>query len=216
MRPYLLYVSSKAGHCEAQLNPDRNFDIAFNDWTKNKVAPKFVEHPFSVDKFKFRHIGEDLIALCSQYQVCAFFDDDVRVSTHQLNDLFRIGHLLQFNIWQATLDEKSHTYWKHHRTRPRSYIRPTNCVDLMMPFFSKSAFEKCARSFLYNYSGFGLEILWDNWLQNRGIMLFDCISVTHTRGLVGGSRRMPNGLTSDQEVDPTLAKARLTKPKEVW
>lgn len=201
MRDYLLYMSCPKGQCQTELfGPNRLFDVAINDYTESNTNPEEAEYKFSKDEWKFRHIHDDLSKIVFNYKAVALFDDDIIISTENLNKLFVLGDTSNFNIWMPALTKESHSSWAHIYQRPGSLFRETNTVELMMPFFSKSALEKCWDSFALNYSAWGLEIAWFHLLK-KGLIIVDSIPAYHTRPMRGHTRVMPNGKTPLQEAD---------------
>lgn len=215
MRDYLLYMLSAKGVCEAELfGESRLFDVIINDHTGSHTYPEEAEYKFSVNKWKFRHVNEDLQNITLQYKACAFFDDDIKVSTEDLNRLFVIGDNLKLNIWQPALTDDSFIYWQHLRQREDSFVRNTNTVDLLATFFSKDALKICMDSFSFNYSGWGLEIVWFDLLQpNPKHAVIDAVPVKHTRPIAGDTRIMPNGKTPTNECNDMLRSLKLWHPK---
>lgn len=215
MRDYLLYVLSSKGKSEAELfGENRLYDVAINDHTESHTYPEEAEYKFSVNKWKFKHVNEDLQDLILKYKACAFFDDDVKVSTNDLNRLFLIGDCLNLNIWHPSLTADSYIYWQHLKQQPDSLIRPTNTVDLMAPIFSREALKICMDSFSFNYSGWGLEIVWFHLMQpNPKHATIDAVPVIHTRPVRGGARIMPNGKTPTEECNEMLHALKLKHPK---
>ena len=217
MRKFLLYMSCPKGQCEAELfGTNRNFDVAINDFTESNTNPEEAEYKFSTDQWKYRHIYNDLSNIVFNYEACAMFDDDVKVSTDELNKLFEIGIEHQFNIWQAALTQDSYSSWKHLYQIPNSEMRMTNTMEIMMPFFSKSALQKCWESFNINYSAWGLDIVWAYLLNTEKLAVIDAIPVKHVRPMRGYSRIMPNGKTPGEECSMVLQHYGIKSPPTVY
>ncbi len=217
MRDFLLYVACPKGECKAELfGSNRLYDVAINDYTENNIYPEEAEYKFSINEYKYRHIKKDLADIVFNYKVCAFFDDDVEVSTEDLNKLFTLGYSSNFNIWQASLTKDSYSSWGHLYVKDNSDVREINQIELMMPFFSKSALEICWDTFDISYGGWGIEIVWISRLKNEKIMAVDSIPVKHMRPICSSGRVMPNGLLIWQECENTLNYYGVKLPKIVY
>jgi hypothetical protein len=195
-------MSCDKGQCDAEMfGPNRMFDVAINDYTGSNVNPSQAEYKFSIDEWKYRHIYKDLANIVFNYKAVAIFDDDVRVTTDQLNRLFMVGDSLKFDIWQAALTKESYSSWGHLYQKPNSVLRNTNTMEIMMPIFSKEALTKCWDSFNINYSAWGLDVAWKHLLSEKKLMVIDSIPVTHTRPMRGHARIMPNGKTPMEDAE---------------
>ncbi len=201
MRDFLLYVSCSKGLCQVELfGNNRIYDVAINDYTLQNSNPEEAEYKFSVDEWKFRHIHKDLKDIVFKYKAIAIFDDDMLMSTDDLNSLFTIGETEKLNLWQASLTHDSANPWKHLYNIPNVYMLKTNSIELMMPIFSNEALKTCFDSFIINYSAWGLNIAWTHLLKEEKIMVIHSIKAKHTRPLTRG-RIMPNGLTPEQDAE---------------
>ena len=213
MRDFLLYLACSKGACETELfGSDRIYDVAINDYTEIGINPKEAEYQYSVDVPKYRHVKKDLSNMVFNYKACAFFDDDLRVKTADLNKLFTAGAALELNLWQAALTKDSYASWQHLYQKQASYVRKTNFVEIMMPFFSRSALEICWESFGLNYSAWGLDFAWSHLLKNEGLAVIDCFPVTHIRPIKPHNETLPNGLTPRQEADLVFKHYGLNPP----
>lgn len=202
MRDFLFYISCSKGNCESEIfGKNRNFDVAINDYTESNINPSEAEYKFSNDEWKYKHIYHRLSDIVFNYKACAIFDDDIKISTNDINKLFELGALNNFNIWQAALTHNSHSSWGHLYQKVNSYIRHTNTIEIMMPFFSNSALHKCWDSFNINYCAWGLDVAWNHILNNEKIMVIDSIPAYHVRPMRGHLRTMPSGLTPMQEAE---------------
>lgn len=216
MRDFLLYISCAKGQCDTEfLGENRIFDVAINDYTESNTNPEQVEYKFSQDQWKFKHIYHNLSNIVFNYKAVGIFDDDVKISTNDLNRLFEIGDKNNWNLWMAALTKDSYSSWAHIYQKPNVPFRETNTMELMMPIFSKSALEKCWDSFDINYSAWGLDLAWFHILKNK-IMIVDSIPANHTRPMRGHTRVMPSGLTPLQEADLVFKKYGIAKNYQTY
>jgi hypothetical protein len=210
-------MSCPKGKCEAELfGSNRIYDVAINDYTGSNINPEEAEYKFSIDEWKYRHLKKDLSNIVFNYKACAFFDDDVCISAEDINKLFLLGESLNLNIWQASLTKDSYSSWQHLYVRENSHVRLTNEIELMMPFFSKSALQICFDTFDANYCAWGIECVWGVRLNYDKICVVDSIPVKHVRPICSGSRIMPNGMTPHQEAHMVFAKYGISKPTNIY
>jgi hypothetical protein len=217
MRDFLFYISCAKGNCEAELfGINRIYDVIINDYTESNINPEQAEYKLSKDEWKYRQIKHDLKDIVFNYKSIAIFDDDVKITTEDINKLFMIGYSLDFNIWQASLTKDSHSPWKHLYKKDNNYFRNTNTIEIMMPFFNKSALQKCWESFDINYCAWGLDVAWNHILKNEKIIVIDAISAAHIRPMIGHTRIMPSGKTPMQEAELVFNYYNIQKPKTIY
>ena len=137
----------------------------------------------------------------------ALFDDDLEISTRDLNRLFRIGEACGLALWQAALSSRGYWTWRHLLQRADSIARIVPMVEIMMPVFSAEALRTCWPTFLENYSAWGLDsALWPSLLAGKPLAVVDAVTVRHNRPVRSASRVLPSGLTSQQELHLLLHK----------
>jgi len=217
MRDYLFYTSCSKGICESELfGPERLYDVVINDYTGSNTNPQEAEYKLSYDEWKYKQIYNRLKDVAFNYKAIAIFDDDIKVSTDDINKLFVLGDTSQFNIWQAALTKDSYSSWQHHYQKPNSHVRLTNTMEIMMPFFSQSALKTCWESFNLNYCAWGLDVAWTHLLKGQNIMVVDSIPVTHTRPMRGHTRIMPSGLPPYLEAEIVFKHYGIRPPKDIF
>lgn len=217
MRDFLFYISCPKGQCSAELfGENRIYDVAINDYTESNSNPNDAEYKFSTNQWKYKHIYHDLADIVFNYKAIAIFDDDVKITTSQINNLFNVGLSLDLNIWQAALTHDSYSAWKHFYQKSDSYIRNTNTMEVMMPFFNKDALIKCWESFDINYCAWGLDVAWSHILKNEKIAVIDAIPVSHIRPMRGHTRIMPSGLTPSAEAEIVFKYYNIRPPTLIY
>ncbi len=215
-RPYLLYVACAKGKTEIELfGEGRQFDVAINDYTGNHETPAEAEYRFSQDQWKFQHVHalaslpSSLSPFLGDYRAVALFDDDIRVSTADLNRLFAVGDVFKLRLWQPALGEGSRATWPVTRRADGSLIRMTDFVEIMCPIFSREGLRTCLPTFTENVSGWSLDtVLWRGLLNRRGMAIVDAVPVGHYRPIGNGGRRLANGKTPLEEGQELIAKYR--------
>lgn len=207
-RSYLVWVS--ANHCK--MTPKlhtapRWYDIAihdYGDWTdedvrKNCEAEYYLPSPYTE---KFRTAANVLPALPS-YSYYAFLDDDLDIDTATLNRLFVVGDSLDLDLYQPALSLDS--YCSHNHLRQGALggpvpVRPVPFVEIMCPFFSAKALQRCLPTFDLNHSGWGLDCyVWPKLVETPFVI--DNLPIKHLRAPARRTRLAVNGLTPYQECE---------------
>ncbi len=156
---------------------------------------------------------KDNIKLISNYDFIMLPDDDLLITTSKLNKLFN-----QLNIDKPALSQPSlsyESYYSHFLTLkfPGLYARETSFVEIMTPIFHIEALYSLLWTFSLNSSGWGLEPLWFKIINSTKffkctskLIIYDNISITHTRKVGGQNRGARNN-----EKDPDFEINQLLK-----
>jgi hypothetical protein len=213
VRDCLVYLPSNRGKIAADLwAPDRDFDVAINDYTG--TAPPCqggAEHAFAVKGHKWPVIAT-MPELFGRYEAVCFLDDDIEICADDLSRLFRIGRVLELDLWQAALTRDSIGTHPPLFQRDGSYVRRVPVVEIMMPVFSRAALAMCQASFCESESGYGLDFLWPRLLGDRGLAVIDCVAARHMRPIASGGWRMSNGKTPQEECRDLVRRFALRGP----
>lgn len=129
-----------------------------------------------LDQIMRRH--EDIFA---QYDAIFVPDDDLYMEAEEIETFFKVFH--QYDLWLA---QPSIIGWYSIHTvlnNANFVLRYTNWVEIMLPCFSKSAFEICRSTFTENRTNWGIDHLWDKLLgfPTDKIAIVDKIAAVHTR-----------------------------------
>ncbi len=155
--------------------------------------------------YKWRNINR-LMSL-EDWDYVWFPDDDNDISPRDVERLFELAHKHDFQLCQPSMSaDSTEIGWDVCRHVPGSEARPTNFVEVMCPLFSREALEACRPTFDVNYSGWGLDFVWPKLLDYKRIGVVDAVQVRHTEPGASPSWKFPNGKTSREELDETLAK----------
>ena len=205
-RPFLVYCPT---HCGSYLGEffreHRLFDVALNDYSGKGSVLDGAEWKFSKPGHKWPCINAILQELPVRYEYYAFIDDDISISTDALNTLFLIGYALQLQLYQAALSDDSICAYSVLKQRQHSYIRPTGIVEIMMPVFSKNALDICAHTFSKSESGWGLDLIWPDYLEHTGLAVVDVVVAKHLRPINSANWQLANGKTAVGECEAVLA-----------
>jgi len=138
--------------------------------------------------FKYNLIYDEIIQnnFIEEYEYIWIPDDDIYMSTNEIETLFKIAK--NYNLW---ICQPSIVGWyglKITLNNIDTKIRFTNYVEIMCPCFESSALKKCLETFKENKSGWGIDHLWNVKLgqPTDKIAIIDEIVATHTRPIGGG------------------------------
>ena len=213
-RDFVVYTPASRGDFAGDFtHPARLFDLAVNDWTGSgrfSKAASQAEFKFAEHGHKWPTIAR-LLPQLPRYKFYAFIDEDIDVSVEVLNGLFKAGELFRLQIFQGALTPRSYYSHEFARVQPGSYIRPTTFVEIMAPFFSAEALDKCSQTFAYSELGWGLEYLWNDILRSEGMAIVDRFPITHIRPVQSNKWKNQRGETAEQECARLLAEWRARK-----
>jgi hypothetical protein len=207
-RDFLVYTPASRGDFAGDFtNAARLFDLAVNDWTgsgKFSKAAEVAEYKFAETGHKWPTLAK-LLPQLPPYKFYAFIDEDIDVSVDALNNLFKTGELFGLQIFQGALTPRSHYSHDISLVQPGSYLRPSTFVEIMAPFFSREALDKCAQTFTMSELGWGIEYLWNDILRSQGMAIVDRFPMTHIRPVQSNKWKNSRGETAEQECARMLA-----------
>lgn len=204
---YLLYCPVRGRDCLGDFwGEDRLYDIAVNDWTMSGSRWEEAEYAFASPGHKWPGIHRNLSLISRSYDYYAFFDNDISISTEDVNRLFLIGSALKLDLFQAALSSASSTSHAHLKRMDGSLVRMTSFVEIMMPVFSRSALQRCFSSFDQSESGYGLDFLWANLLEGRNMAVVDAVVASHVRPVQSAGWQLSSGMSPLEEMGILLHK----------
>ena len=114
-------------------------------------------------------------------------DDDLAMSKQDMNRFFALCAEYQLELAQPSLTADSpmtHPLLIHNTA---TRVRYTNFVEAMAPCFSAPCLRRALDTFSESQSGWGIDWLWPNFVQDRerGIAVIDDVIIRHTRPLGG-------------------------------
>lgn len=206
-RKYLLYCPVKGSDCLGKFwGENRRYDIAVNDWTNSGVKWRDTEYAFATPGHKWPAIWRNLPQVSRQYDYYAFFDNDIDISSEEVNRLFDVGSAFGLDLFQASLSTSSVASYQHLKQQKESLARMTSFVEIMMPVFSRAALEVCFDTFNQSESGYGLDVLWANGLRGKNMGVIDAVVAEHRRPIQSCGWRLSSGLSPLEEMNNLLAK----------
>ena len=119
-----------------------------------------------------------------KYEYFFLMDDDIEMSTEEVNKLFRMMREYKLQIAQPSLVMSYYTY-EHTLHNPLCILRYTNFVEMMVPCFSREALAKVLPTFQKKVRGCGIEYHWPMLINtNRQDMaIIDLVCAKHVRPL---------------------------------
>ena len=120
--------------------------------------------------------------LFEKYEYFFLLDDDIVISTEDVNRLFSMMREYQLKIAQPSLVMSYYTY-KHTDFHPFYILRYTNFVEMMMPCFSRDALKAVLPTFEQKIRWCGIEMHWPVLVgsNHKDMAIVDAVSAKHTR-----------------------------------
>lgn len=120
--------------------------------------------------------------LFEKYEYFFLLDDDIVISTEDVNRLFSMMREYQLKIAQPSLVMSYYTY-KHTAFHPFYILRYTNFVEMMMPCFSRDALKAVLPTFKQKIRWCGIEMHWPVLVgsNHKDMAIVDAVSAKHTR-----------------------------------
>jgi hypothetical protein len=168
--------------------PDFDLVLLFyeNDDVTAKEFTQYTPYVFMGNGEKYHLIKSFIISnldFISKYKYIWFPDDDVSISTEDINRLFKLAHNYDLNLCQPSMIG----YVSHEITKPipNNLLRYTSFVEILAPLFNLESLLKLYNTFDLNTSGWGYDWLWPHLLGNPKdkIAIIDDIIMEHTRPL---------------------------------
>ena len=131
--------------------------------------------------YRYLHRHPDLL---DKYEYFFLMDDDIEMSTEEVNKLFGIMKQYHLRIAQPSLVMSYYTY-VHTLRIPFCVLRYTNFVEMMVPCFSKEALVKVLPTFERKVRGCGIEYHWSRLIHggHKDMAIIDKVNACHVRPL---------------------------------
>jgi hypothetical protein len=164
-----------------------NFDLVLIYYGDNKSIAelnlKYTPYVYMAKGEKYHLLKSFIrsnIEFISNYTNIWIPDNDVLISTKEINKLFEIASQYQLSICQPSMNG----HVSHEITKPvlNSLLRYTNFVEVLAPLFSLNTLLTVYETFNLNYSSWGYDYLWPHLLDypQDKIAIIDDIIMTHT------------------------------------
>ncbi len=136
------------------------------------------------------------------YDSIWFPDEDIDLSTNDVNRLFEIFETHKLSIAQPSIRKGDLSYLSTIQ-KPWFVFRRSHFVEVMCPLFSRSAIEQCIPFFKRNVSGWGIDLLWSHRFGADRMGVIDEVPVVHTRRMMTGQlykQLSTGGVSPEQEL----------------
>lgn len=129
--------------------------------------------------FKYLQLHPELL---EAYNYFFLMDDDVRMSTEEVNHLFECMLKFHLEIAQPALVDSFYTY-EHTLYHQDNHLRYTNFIEMMIPCFSRNALKKVLPTFKKKKRAQGIEWHWPQLIQSnqKDMAVIDEVTAVHTR-----------------------------------
>jgi len=201
--------------CKGWISTDRSYDIMFiyYDMDGYENFKNTADYFVLTKGFKFPLIHQILsenLELITKYNYFFFPDDDIRITSRDIDRLFSFATSKKISVCQPSLYPKNFT-WPITKNNPDTLFRYVSMVEIMCPVFSKDALNKCLPSFTESYSGWGLEVAWYRLLgsKQKQFIIYDLVIAIH-EGVRGSGSKMYDNL-SKMGIHPADEYHRLEK-----
>jgi hypothetical protein len=174
-----------------------------------EVAKNYTEdtsHVYASKGFKWwliKSFVETNTEWLSKYQYAWFPDDDLEITTNDINRLFKIAK--DYSLWLCQPSLLG--YASHNITlpQPNSLLRYTNFVEVMAPLMTLDTVLKLKETFDVNYSSWGLDGIWPYLLgqPKDKVAIIDTIMMKHTKP--SGNPELYSKIPHSLEYDTNLA-----------
>lgn len=181
------------------LNGKRNYDVVIHDYSKDGeseiidnvlyIRKKGYKFPFL--KWYFENYGND-------YDYYLFLDDDVYITTNDINRLFEIASNENLTVAHPSINPKNF-HAKMLYKQNYSKLRYVNWLEIMACLMSSNAVLKLHTYFDENRTGYGYPDLWWKILNDKkAFAIIDEIEIIHTKPMAEGGiyNTLENGLDS--------------------
>ena len=151
----------------------------------------------------------------SQYSYIWLPDNDVSISTKNINKLFELANKYKLSLCQPSMNG----YVSHRITlpQPNNLLRYTNFVEVLAPMMNLETLLFVKDTFDENYSGWGYDFLWPYMLNypKDKIAIIDSIVMKHTKPVGTDYSRFPKlPSLESQEMLNKLAPDLIIEQKE--
>jgi hypothetical protein len=115
----------------------------------------------------------------SAYEGFLFLDGDLEFKARELSSFLSLVQALGLDLAQPSVSRDSYSYWRMAYHQPRSLFRETSFVEVMAPYFSRSALEKTLLTFPRSISSYGLDHVWPSLIEHQAVGVVDVFQVRH-------------------------------------
>ena len=208
--PNLVFTSAgdDTNFDELWLDKNRKYDVwvtYYGDddelYEKYKSKVDYIEKRKGSKFQNFHHIYTT--KNLSKYKRFFILDDDIIISTEEINKMFKISEEASLWICQPSFDHKSKLGWIINKHRKEYYLRYTNFVEVNTPLFTKGALSKLMDHYSPELVEFGVDYLyiWANGLEERKkYAIIDSVQCHNPYNTEGGDKLSQQGMSLEDRV----------------
>jgi glycosyltransferase involved in cell wall biosynthesis len=161
--PYLVFVQASQSSNMPFLKSAHKFDVAVNYYDRTDIVPAnadYVLRQIGTKTTAIRKILEERPDLFLRYDAVLFLDDDIAISTEDIEKLFTTMTNFGLDLAQASLSPDSGCHFDVLK-QPMAGVAltPLTAVEIMMPVISNRALRECGWVFQEGISGWGIDLL---------------------------------------------------------
>ena len=151
----------------------------------------------------FREVHRWVAASTIDYEYVGLLDDDIETSWSDLNRLLRIARDHRLDMFVAALSHDSYYSHRQFLGRRGGDVRPTDWIEVMMPFYRTELFMAGGGYYAGSISSYGIDQFAMPTLQMlRGfsqVSIIDAVVVRHRRPITSDDKVFSNGRNAHQE-----------------
>lgn len=147
------------------------------------------EYYYEMKGFKFEILKSAIETFRDKvklYEAVWLPDDDLSISTTDINRLFQIFHEYNLDLAQASV-KNSWVSYSMMIQRITSKLRYVNWVECMCPLFKTENLFQLLYTFNFNRSGWAIDFFWAKKLEGKSIAIIDEVGVLHTKPVKSGN-----------------------------
>ncbi|KKR49359.1 MAG: Glycosyltransferase, group 2 family protein [Candidatus Curtissbacteria bacterium GW2011_GWA1_40_16] len=115
--------------------------------------------------------------ILDKYKYFFLPDDDIFITSEQINKLFNIAHQYNFPLCQPSLIGGFYSYPITIQNKYCKY-RIVNFIEMLCPVMNRESIKKLLPTFLLNRSGWGVDLVWSKYIKKNKAII-DEVGVHH-------------------------------------
>lgn len=168
----------------------------------------YEDHPVFYQKTEFKgdtfsKLIAKLHATGDEIDYVGFIDDDIEMSISGINHMLADARSNAYGSFAASLTADSPCSHKRFIAQPGSDKRFFPWIEVMAPFYKWDLLARSEELIADNISSYGIDQFVMPMLQKMHdlphAVLYDCVSMRHTRPVTSDARTYSNGLDAHQE-----------------
>lgn len=186
---------------------ERRFDVLLSAYDSAVTDPRqpgtLFEYRPGAKVAGYGEIMRDHADLIARYDYVSLFDDDLSISTHDLQRLFDIVAQHQLKIAQPALSHDSYFTFAALLKNPSFRLRYVNYIEMMCPIFRADVLTAIQPLYALGFES-GIDLIWCNLVSTslQDFAVIDEITVRHTRPI--GKSKSANGFVAGRRYEDDI------------